>query len=457
MKQKIVIIGGGAAGPKITAKLMRRTKFESQIDLYTDEEIISYSACGMPYFIEGLIENSERLIVRTPQHFEEKGANIHLNKRCIKIIPEEKKIIVQDTKTFETEYVQYDKLAIATGARPFIPQIQNMNLANIFTLRKLQDAINIKNAMKGAKKAVIVGGGYIGIEMLEAFAANGLDVTLIESSQHILPVFDEDFSEKIKEKILELTKDSYKVNIVTADSVVSFEGDGKLQKVITSKGQIFDADIAVVAAGVVPNTEIARDVGIELGIKNAIRVSSRMETSIKDIYAAGDCIENFHIVSRQPTWVPLGSSANKEGRCAAINIADEYDAFPGILGSSVTKFMKLTMSFTGLNERDARKSGFDPISATVTQKDRAGYMPEARGITLKLVADCRSEKILGAQAIGEGDADKRINTVASAITSDLKVSDLFNLDMTYAPPFSTAVDALLSAAMVIYNDLHKCP
>ena len=457
MKNKIVVIGGGAAGPKITAKLLRTTKFESQIDLYTEEDIISYSACGMPYFIEGLIENPERLIVRTPQQFEEKGANIHLNKRCIKILPEEKKIIVQDTKTYETEYVPYDKLAITTGARPFLPQIQNMHLENVFTLRKLQDAINIKNAIKESKKAVIVGGGYIGIEMLEAFAENGLDVTLIESSPYILPIFDNDFSEKIREKINEITQDKYKVNIVTSDSAVTFEGDGKIQKVITSSGQIFDADIAIVAAGVVPNTEIARDAGIELGVNSAIRVNNRMETSIKDIYAAGDCIENFHVVSRSHTWIPLGSSANKEGRCAAINIANEYDAFPGILGSSVTKFMKFTMSITGLNERDAEKSGFEPVCATVSQKDRAGYMPEAQGIILKLIADRRTEKILGAQAIGEGDADKRINTVASAIIAGLKVGDLFNLDMTYAPPFSTAVDALLSAAMIIYNDLHKCP
>ena len=457
MKQKIVVIGGGAAGPKITAKLLRTTKFESQIDLYTEEDIISYSACGMPYFIEGLIENPERLIVRTPQQFEEKGANIHINKRCIKIIPEEKKIIIQDTKTYETEYVQYDKLAITTGARPFIPQIQNMHLKNIFTLRKLQDAINIKNALKESQKAVIVGGGYIGIEMLEAFAANGLDVTLIERSPYILPIFDNDFSEKIKEKINEITTDKYKVNIITSDCAVTFEGDEKIRKVITSGGKIFDADMVIIAAGVVPNTEIARDAGIELGVNSAIRVNNRMETSIKDIYAAGDCVENFHIVSRHHTWIPLGSSANKEGRCAAINIANEYDAFPGILGSSVTKFMKLSMSITGLNEHDAEKYGFEPICATVSQKDRAGYMPEAQGITLKLIADRRTEKILGAQAIGEGDADKRINTAASAIIAGLKIGDLFNLDMTYAPPFSTAVDALLSAAMIIYNDLHKCP
>lgn len=456
MKHKIVIIGGVAAGPKIAAKLLRTTKYDSQIDLYTEEDMISYSACGMPYFIEGLIENFERLIVRKPEQFEEKGAHIHLNKRAIKIIPEEKKVLIQNTITNEIETVTYDKLAITTGARPFIPKIQNVNLKNVFTLRKLQDAIDIRNKMLESKRAVIVGGGYIGIEMLEAFAANDVHVTLIERSPYLLPIFDEDFSTKIKEEIIELTKEKGNVEIITSESVIAFHGEDKIEKVITSTGRIIETDLAILAAGVIPNTELARDAGIELGVNDAIRVNNRMETSVKDIYSAGDCVENYHVVSKQYTWIPLGSSANKEGRCAAINISDQYDAFPGILGSAVTRFMNYTMSLTGLTEREAKKSGFDVITSTMTQKDRAGYMPQAQSITLKLVVDRRTEKILGAQAIGQGDADKRINTVASAIMADQKVSELFNLDMTYAPPYSTAVDPLLSAAMVIYNELHKC-
>lgn len=455
MKQRIVIIGGVAAGPKIAAKLIRTTKFDSQIDLYTEEDMISYSACGMPYYIEGLIEDANRLIVRTPEQFESKGANIHLNKRCVKIIPAEKRVMIQDTLTDEIESVTYDKLALTTGARPFIPKINNVNLKNVFTLRRLQDAIDIKEKMLNSRKAVIVGGGYIGIEMLEAFAVNGLDVTLIERSPFVLPVFDEDFSERIKGHIIELTQEKSNVKIITSESVIAFQGEEEVEKVVTSTGSIIDADLVVIAAGVIPNTELALDAGIELGVSNAIRVSNRMETSIKDIYSAGDCVENYHIVSKQYTWIPSGSSANKEGRCAAINIADQFDAFPGILGSAVTRFMTYTMSLTGLSEQDAKKYGFDPISATMTQKDKAGYMPCARQIVLKLVVDRRSERILGAQAIGPGDADKRINTVASAIMANQKVGDLFNLDMTYAPPYSTAVDPLLSAAMVIYNELHK--
>ncbi len=455
MKQRIIIIGGVAAGPKIAAKLLRTPSFESDISLYTEEDMISYSGCGMPYYIEGLIESSDRLIVRTPEQFEDKGAHIHLNKRCIKIIPLEKKVLIQDVKTEEIETVEYDKLAITTGARPFIPNISKIDLQNIFTLRKIKDAVNIRNTMKEAKRGVIVGGGYIGIEMLEALAANDIQTTLIERSPHVLPVFDEEFSELIRENIIKITGEKGNVDIITSETVVAFEGNEKVEKVITSSGREIETDFVIVAMGIVPNSEIARDAGIELGVHNAIRVNNRMETSVRDIYAAGDCIENYNIVSKQYVWVPLGSSANKQGRCAAMNISGQYDIFPGILGSAVTRFMNLSMSFTGLTERDAKKNGFDTVTATLTQKDRAGYMPHAESITIKLVADRRTEKILGAQAIGFGDADKRINTVASAIMADQKVGDLYNLDMTYAPPYSTALDPLHSLSLMIYGELRK--
>ena len=454
MKTRVVIIGGVAAGPKITAKLLRTKEFDCTIDLYTEENMISYSACGLPYFVEGLIEDPNRLIVRRPEQFEEQGANIHLNKRCIKIMPDEHKILVQDVKNGETQEVEYDKLAITTGARPILPPIMNFHLKNIFTVRKLQDGIDIRNKMREpeTKKAVIVGGGYIGIEMLEALYLNNIETHLIEMNEHILPIFDPEISDLIKDEILKMSKG--KVEITTGDGVIAFEGSERVERVITAKGQIIDTDMVIVAVGVTPNTEIAKAAGIELGVSNAIRVNNRMQTNIKDIYAAGDCIENFHLVSKNYAWIPLGSSANKEGRCAAINIAGQYDAFPGVLGSAVTRYDGLTISLTGLNETEAKKFGFDTISSTMTKKDKAGYMPQAENITIKLIADKRSKKILGAQAIGSGDADKRINTVASAIMADQTVDEFLHLDMTYAPPFSTAVDPLLSAALVINNRIY---
>lgn len=450
--KKIVIIGGVAAGPKIMAKLLR-TDFDCEIHLYTEEDMISYSGCGLPYFVEGLIPDVQRLIVRKPEHFENQGAKIHLNKRCIKILPDEHKLVVKDVVSQEIEEVSYDKLAITTGAKPIVPPIENIHLKNIYTLRRVQDGINIRNKMLESKRAVIVGGGYIGIEMLEAFYQNGLDVVMIEQNEHILPIFDNEISDMIQEEIVR--KSEGHVQIITSDAVVSFEGNECVERVITSKGQVIDTDLVLIAVGVRPNTEIAKDAGIELGVSNAIRVNNRMQTNKTDIYAAGDCSENFHLVSKNYSWIPLGSTANKEGRCAAINIAGGYDTFPGILGSAVTRYVGFTMSLTGLTEVEAKKFGFEIESAIVTKKDRAGYMPEAHDITIKLVVDKRSKKILGAQAIGCGDADKRVNTVASAIMSDQTIDDFLHLDMTYAPPYSTAIDPLLSAAMIINSKIMK--
>lgn len=453
MKQKIVIIGGVAAGPKITAKLLRTKDFDCQIDLYTEENLISYSSCGLPYYIEGLIPDSNRLIVRRPEQFEEQGAKIHLNKRCTKILPEEHKIIIQDTITGETQEVEYDKLAITTGARPIIPSIKGINLKNIFSIRTLQDGINIRQKMLESKKAVILGGGYIGIELLEAFHANNIFTTMIEREDHILSLLDPEISDLVKEEILAIAKDN--VDIITSDAITAFEGTDKVEKVITKSGKVIETDMVIIAAGIRPNTEIAAEAGIELGVSNAIRVDNRMQTCTKDIYAAGDCTENFHLVSKNYAWIPLGSTANKEGRCAAINMAGQYDAFPGVLGSAVTRFGNLTISLTGLTETEARKFGFNVICATMTKKDKAGYMPNAANITIKLVVDKRFKKILGAQAFGGGDADKRVNTVASAIQAEQTLDEFLHLDMTYAPPFSTAVDPLISAALIINNKIYK--
>ena len=453
MKQKVVIIGGGAAGPKIAAKLLRTKDFDCTIDLYTDENIISYSACGLPYYIEGIIPDSEKLIVRRPQQFEEQGANIHLNQKCIKIIPDEHRIIVQDTNTKETKEVQYDKLAITTGARPIIPSIENIELKNIFTVRTIQDGINIRKQMLNSKKAVILGGGYIGIELLEAFYSNNVHTVMIERQNNILSIFDPEISSMIAQQITDMGEG--RIEIITADAITAFEGNEKVERVITKNGRVIETDMVIIAAGIRPNTEIAADAGIELGVSNAIRVNNRMQTSKKDIYAAGDCTENFHLVSRNYVWIPLGSTANKQGRCAAINISGKYDAFAGILGSAVTKFDKLAISLTGLTETEAKNFGFDVITSTMTKKDKAGYMPNADDITLKLVVDKRLKKILGAQAFGGGDADKRINTVASAILAEQPLDEFLHLDMTYAPPFSTALDPLLSTALVINNQIYK--
>lgn len=449
--EKIVIIGGVAAGPKAAAK-SRRLNPDAEINVYTDDTHVSYSACGLPFFIEGNFNEMEMLIARTPEEFEQSNIHIHLLHKCTKILPEKKQIIVLNLESNEEIIVDYDKLLIATGARPFMPPIKNLELKNVFTLRTLEDGINIKEKALNSKQAVIVGGGYIGVELLEAFVKIGLKVTMIEFAPHIMSVFDDDISELIKNHILE--RDKQHVEIINSDSVTELLGENTVTGVKTKNGLKFDADFVIIATGVKPNVELAVDAGIELGITGAIKVNKKMQTNIPDIYAAGDCVEKTQIVSNTPTWIPLGSTANKEGRSAAINMCGAEDSFAGILGSAVTRYFGFTMSITGLTEKQAIKLGFEPISATVTKYDKVGYMPNAKNITIKLIADKKTRKLLGAQAIGCGDADKRINTLATGLICPMTVDDFFSSDITYAPPYSPSIDPLLTAAENLIKKLN---
>lgn len=450
--EKIVIIGGVAAGTKAAAK-SRRLKPDAEINIYTDDTHVSYSACGLPFFIEGNFNDVDMLIAREPEEFEQENIHIHLLHKATKILPEKKQVVILDMQKNEEFSVDYDKLVIATGARPIIPPIKNVNLKNVFTLRTVEDGINIKEKVLTSKKAVIVGGGYIGIELLEAFIKQGLSVTMIEFAPKIMPMFDDDICDLIKNHILEHYSDT--IQIINSDAVTEILGKDSVTGIKTKNGLTFEADFVIIATGVRPNVEIATDAGIELGETGAIKVNSKMQTNIPDIYAAGDCIEKVHLVSKTPAWIPLGSTANKEGRCAAINLCGQKDNFEGILGSAVTRFSGLTMSITGLTEKQATKLGFEPISTMVTKLDKVGYMPKAKNITIKLIADKKSRRLLGAQAIGCGDADKRVNTVATALIQPMTIDDFMSNDLTYAPPYSPSIDPLLTAAEKLIEKLDQ--
>jgi NADPH-dependent 2,4-dienoyl-CoA reductase/sulfur reductase-like enzyme len=451
---KIVIIGGVAAGAKAAAK-SKRLLPNSEVHIYTQDTHVSYSACGMPYYIEGNFEDWQKLIVRSVEEFEKSGINVHLLNQVTKILPLDKKIVVKDLTSNEVRFVDYDKLVIATGAAPNMQEFPEVKLKNIFTLRTLEDGIAIRDTMRQVNHITIIGGGYISIELLEAFVKNGKHVTLIEKSPFILSVFDEDISVLIQNYILENSDN--RVKIITDDVAGEFlwnsERVGEVTGVLTSKGSGFETDMVVISAGVKPVVDIAVQAGISLGITGAIKVNSRMETNIADIYACGDCVEKVNIISNSPVWVPLGSTANKEGRVAAVNLCGGSEDFEGILGSAVTRYMDLNISMSGLSEKFAQKLGFDTVSVVITKKDKAGYMPEVENITLKLVADRRSHRILGAQAIGCGDADKKVNTVSIGISRRMTVENLLDVDLTYAPPFSTSVDILHSAARILKSKL----
>lgn len=444
---KIVILGGVAAGAKAAAK-SRRELPDAEINLYTDDTHISYSACGLPYYIEGNFEDYELLLVRSPEDFEEKNVHIHLRSRAVKIIPESKQVLIQDLNTQRAFLVDYDKLIIAIGARPVIPRIKNVNLPNIFTVRKIEDGIAIKEKALKSKRATIIGAGYIGMEILEALVRQNLFVTVVEYAPFVMTIFDEDMSKLIEEQLNSISDGRFE--ILTSEIVTEFSGDIEgVKSVRTGTGKEFETDMVVLCAGVTPNVEIAKDAGIELGVTGAIKVNDRMETSIKDIYACGDCVEEHLVISDSKIWMPLGSNANKEGRTAAINACGGDDKFHGVLGSAVTRCLNLTMSMTGLTEKKAAALGYNPVSVTVTKYDKVGYMPNVNNITLKLTADYDTGLILGAQAVGAGDADKRINALTAALLSKMTVDDFYKNDLTYAPPYSPTIDPLLNAAQIL--------
>ena len=447
---KIVILGGVAAGAKAAAKA-RRILPDAEIDLYTDDTHISYSSCGLPYYIEGNFEDYRLLLVVSPEDFEKKNVHIHLKNRAVKIIPETKQVLIQDLNTQKAFLTEYDKLIVAIGARPVIPDIKNVNLPNVFTLRKIEDGIAIKEKVFKSKHATIVGGGYIGIELLEAFVKQNLKVTLVEYSPYIMTTFDEDMSKLIQEQLNSINNGRFE--ILTSEIVTEFSGDlDGVKSVKTGTGKEFNTDFVVLCTGATPNVDIAKDAGIDLGVTGAIKVNEKMETSVKDIYACGDCVEEHLVVSNTKIWLPLGSNANKEGRTAAINACGGDDKFFGVLGSSVTRCLDLTMSMTGLTEKKASALGYTPVSVFVTKNDKVGYMPNVNNITLKLIADYNTGKLLGAQAIGAGDADKRINSLAAALLAGMTVNDFYKNDLTYAPPFSPTIDPLLNAAQIL---MHK--
>lgn len=449
---KIVIIGGVAAGAKAAAKIKRDLP-NSEVVIYTEDTHVSYSACGLPYYIEGNFEDWHKLIVRTKEEFEKSGISIFTLHRAIKILPEEKLVSIQNLQTLETSLVYYDKLVIATGASPNTLPVNGIDLKNIFYLKRLEDGINIRKTMQKVENVTIIGGGYICIELLEAFVKNNKKVTIIEKMPYLLPIFDNEITQIIQQYILENCKNN--VRIITNDTVEEFIGEKQVKTIKTAKGITFDTEMAVISIGVHPNVQIARDAGIEIGVTGAIKVNSRMQTNITDIYACGDCAEKINIITETPMWIPLGSTANKEGRIAAINITGDVEDFEGILGSVVTRYMDLSISMSGLSERVAKTLGYDTVSTIVTKRDKAGYMPEVENITLKLIADRRSHKILGIQAIGCGDADKKVNMISVGLSHRITVENLLNVDLTYAPPFSTSIDIIHFAARMLKNKLNE--
>lgn len=453
MSKKIIIVGGVAAGPKVAAKIMRNCP-EDSVTVIERGEFLSYAGCGLPYYVSGVVKEQKELmstpvgVVRDAAFFQKvKNFTVrnHTNATEIDRVNKTLKIESADGE----EVLSYDKLVLCTGASPVIPPIPGRELDGVYKLHGVEDAEGIKEKLATGKAldCVVVGGGLIGVEMTESLVAMGCRVTMVEMLEHTLPILDSEMA-ILTEKHMEVKG----VRVMTSTTVKSIEGNGKVEKVVTDKGEI-QADMVILSIGVRPNVELAKGCGLEIGSTGAIHVNDKMQTSDDNIYSAGDCVESKNLVTGKGCFIPLGSTANKQGRVAANNICGIDDSFPGVVGSSVCKVFDFTVARTGLTEKQAIEAGYDVEFCIAPAPDKAHFMPEAKPLFLKLIADKATRKVLGAQAVGLGEGDKRINAVAMAIHTGMTVDQFAQVDLCYAPPFSPAVDNILSAANVLRNKL----
>lgn len=452
---RVVIIGGVTAGPKVAAKVTRLMP-HADVTVVEKHEFLSYAGCGLPYYISGVVKDQAELMstqagtVRDAAFFRRvKNVRILSRTEAVEIDRAAKAVRVRDLAAGRESLLEYDRLVLATGASPVIPRVPGVELGNVFSLHGVRDAEGIKLALAQgrARDVVIVGGGLLGMEMTEALANSGCRVTIVEMLPHTLGILDPEMA-----RLVELHLESRGVRVLTSTKVESLRGEGNVQSVETDQGTL-PADLVIMGIGVRPNVNLARRAGLEIGQTGALRVDEHMRTSDPDIYAAGDCAETTHLLTGRPCYVPLGSTATKQGRVAAVNLCGGEDTFPGVVGTTLCKVFDYCVARTGLTESAARDAGFDVVSALAPGPDRAHYMPVARMLLLKVVVDRASRRLLGAQAVGPGAGDKRIDVAAMAVAGGMTVDQLARADLGYAPPYSPALDNLITAANVVRNKL----
>ena len=458
MSKKIVVIGGVAAGPKAAARF-RRLDPTAEITIIERGDLVSYAGCGTPYYIKGDIREFGELIetpVGTPRDavFFRKVKDIGVRTRTLaeSIDRENKTVSVIDLETSERKALPYDQLVLATGGTPVRPPFPGIDLNHVYTLRSPHDAQAIRDAIEagGVKTAVVVGAGLIGLEMCEALAQRGLEVSVVEMFPHVLPgLLDMETATFVGRHAT-----AQGIHLVMGEKVVALEGNerGQVSRVVT-EGQKIDADLVIVSVGVRPNDQLAREAGLDVHPKGGILVNARMQTSDPDIYAAGDCVLCTHLVSGETVYVPLGSTANKQGRVIGTNLAGGDETFPGITGTAVAKHCDFNIGSTGLTETKARALGYDVVTTLSPAPDHAHYYPGAKVILVKMIADAKTRKVLGVQVVGPGEAAKRVDVIATALRFGATVDDVATLDLGYAPPYSGALDNVMHAANILRNKL----
>ena len=440
---RFVVIGGDAAGMSAAAQATRGVE-AVELVVFERGQFTSFAACGLPYFVGGLVEDADRLVARSPEEHRRRGVDVRTGHEVVAIHPDEQVVEVRVVETGAVSREPYDHLLIATGASPIRPPFPNIDAKGVRGIHVIPDAVALDDQIRdrSPRRAVVVGGGYIGLEMVEALQLRGLEVTLVEKLDQPMATLDADMGARVAEGLV-----AQGVDLRLGTGVQGFEtdGDGWVRAVATEAGEI-PADLVVMGLGVRPNVMLAAEAGITIGPSGAIATDARMAASAPGVWAAGDCAESRHRVTGAPAWIALGTHANKQGRVVGLNVTGTAAEFPGVIGTAVTKVGPVEIGRTGLTEREAAAAGLDAAGEIVEGTSRAHYYPDGAPLAVKVVAERSSGRMLGAQIVGGPEAAKRIDALAVAVWSEMTVDEFAQLDLGYAPPFSPVWDPTLIAA-----------
>jgi NADPH-dependent 2,4-dienoyl-CoA reductase/sulfur reductase-like enzyme len=453
---KLVVIGGDAGGMSAASQARKRQPREKlSIVAFERGHFTSYSACGIPYWIGGAVSERDKLIARTPEAFRDAGIDVRMRHEVVGVDLDRRQVVARDLEGGGEVREGFDQLVYATGASPVTPDWARVEGGGVFGVQTLDDGAAIHKWLErdpAPSRAVVIGGGYIGVEMAEAMVLRGMEVTLLEkSSQPMAKTVDPDMGALVQNAMRDLG-----IKVFTDAHVEGIDmSDGRVRAVVTPDGEI-PADIVVLGLGVRPNGDLARAAGLTVGPTGGVRTDVRMRVEEADgVWAAGDCVETRHLITGHAVHVPLGTHANKQGRVAGINVGGGYATFPGVIGTAVTKVCNLEVARTGLTEKEANKAGYAYVSATVESTSRAGYYPGGETMTVKLIAERRTGMLLGAQIVGRKEAAKRIDALAIAAWNRMTVEEMTSLDLSYAPPFAPVWDPVLIAARKATDAVHS--
>jgi NADPH-dependent 2,4-dienoyl-CoA reductase/sulfur reductase-like enzyme len=447
----MVVVGGDAAGMSAASQARRRRDAgDLEIVAFERGGHTSYAACGLPYYAGDVVKDWRQLVARTPAEFAERDIDARTGHEVEAIDLEARRVRVRDLAAGRSRDEPWDVLVVATGAEPLRPPIPGIDLPGVHGLSVLQDGIDLRNAVDaGPRRAVVVGGGYIGLEAAEALVNRGVPTALVEAGPQVMGRVDPDMGALVSQAVRDIG-----VELHTEEKVEAIEGDGRVRAVRTA-ARTLEADLVVLGLGTRPTVGLAKAAGMTLGPSGAIAVNPRMRTPHDGVWAAGDCVEARHLVSGRPVNYHLGTIANKQGRVCGINIGGGYATFPGVLGTAVSKICDVEVARTGLSEVELRPLGLEWESATVDSTTRAGYFPGAAPIRTKVLAERRSGRLLGAQIVGREGAAKRIDVFATAIWNGMAVDEMVNLDLSYAPPFSPVWDPVLIAVRKLSEQVER--